>query len=115
MSHPTRLNSKSFDARAAILYSSITFKVSASLDKKPCLVLKTWLSSTRLTVIGIISILRLAILPGIIRCLVSYFTISGCCFRYLGRFLTSILIIEEASLIIRRCVASWTTAAEVTP
>ncbi|HZX47684.1 MAG TPA: hypothetical protein VFF47_00525 [Nitrospirota bacterium] len=76
LSHSTLSKSKSFEAMATILCSSITFNVNASLDRKPYLVLNTWLPSIRLDVIGIVSIPRLAILPGTIRCFVSCFTIS---------------------------------------
>src|SRR3989304_9170296 len=63
LTQSTRLKSMSFDAREVSLYSSITFSVSVSLDRKPYFGLKTWLSSIRPAVTGIISILSLDIFP----------------------------------------------------
>lgn len=42
LTQSTRLKSMSFDAREVILYSSIIFRISVSLDRNPYLGLKTW-------------------------------------------------------------------------
>lgn len=111
----TFVKSTSFDARREMPRLSMIFTERASFERSPYFVLLSWLCFMKVLVTGSMLILSSSIFSGTIRCCVSFFASSGCCFKYRGRFFTSTSMTEDASTIIRRWTASMTTAAEVSP